>query len=258
MPDYNYKSKTRKTKGNTDLFIKIAALLFCVLMTLLFASVMSGGFLIRAGGSQQSVSMEAREYYGISFGSFGTLSAAEKAASALRARGGGGYIQKNNKNQVFAALYLNKADAESVCRRLKNEGTDCGVQKIEIPAYKFPCEEGKISLKKMKEVLELFNFTIETLYSLFIELDGGMISELDAQVRLNALKSEITKVKSEYENSQTASDHQSIRLKAELMSLQINTGIIAEASYLSENTGIEIKYYMLKIVFSYQNFVKEL
>lgn len=257
--DYkHYKTNRTKSKQNFDRLFKIASLVFCILMTLMFASIMGGGFLIHAGNPDGGINMEAREYYAISFGSFGTLTEAEKAASSLRARGGGGYVHKGNKHQVFAALYINNADAESVYRRLKNSDIDCSVQKIEIPSYKFRYEGDKTSSKKVKDTLEIFNFTLESLYTLFVEIDGNIISELDAQVRLNALKNEIARRKSEYESLDTSSSHQSIRLKAELMSLQINLGIIAEASYLSENTGIEIKFYMLKIAFSYQSFVMEI
>jgi hypothetical protein len=222
----------------------------------MLTSLIGGNFLIHAGKPKEILNIEARDYYGISFGSYGTLTEAEKAATALRARGGGGYILKESKFKVFGALYLNKADADSVCERLKRGGADCGVQKIEIPSYKFPCGD-VIPLTKTRETLELFNFTLENLYSLFIDLEGGLISEIDAQVRLSALKNEINRQKEEYD-AETSASHQIIRLKAELLSLQINIGIISEASYLSENTALEIKYYMLKIVFSYRQFVKEL
>lgn len=227
-------------------------------MTLMFASIMTGGFFIHTVGKGDSIKMEPRDYYGISFGSFGTLAEAEKASSTLRARGGGGYIQKGSKFKLFATLYINKADADSVCQRLKNTGTDCSVIRIEIPRYNFVYDDDYISTNKMTEILELFNFVLENLYSVFLELDGKLINELDAQVRINGLKNEATRLKTDYDNSVSGNSPEVIKLKAELVSLQINLGIISEASYISENTSIEIKYYMLKIAFSYQNFVNEI
>lgn len=254
----HYKANKDKRKGKSDNIIKLASLIFCILMAFMFASIMTGNFFLNVTSNGDFISMEEREYYGISFGSYGTLSQAEKVSSSLRARGGGGYILKGGKYNVFAALYINKADAESVKDRLKNSGTDCSVQKIDIPSYKFEYNSEKLSNKKMKDILELFNFTIENLYSIFIELDGNIINDFDAQSRLNGLKNEIARKKEEYDLSATETNHKVIRLKAELLSLQINLGIITESSYITENTSLEIKYYMLKIVFSYQSFVNEI
>ena len=229
-------------------------------MTLMFTSIMTGGFFINiSGGGLSSLNMEKREYYGICFGSFGTLAEAEKSAVSLKARGGGGYIQKDNSYKVFSSLYLNKADAESVATRLGQSGISVTVQKIEISSYKFLYDSKTISFKKLNEILEIFNFTIENLYAAFIDLDSNIINELDAQVRVSELKNEAAKLKYEFDNlSSDETSHQIISLKAELVSLQINLGIISESSYITENMSVEIKYYMLKIVFSYQAFVNEI
>lgn len=239
--------------------LKISALIFSVLMTLTFAALMSGNFMARAGDTSQSVEVEARAYYCINFGSYSTLQDAERASRQLRARGGGGYIHKSGGSyRVFGALYLNNADAQTVCRKIKEGGADCTVQKIEVPSYKFRYDADKMTSQKLSEVLEFFNFCIEGLYSVFLELDSKMINELDAQVRISGLKSEATRLKGELDGLPSQTSHQIIRLKAEFVSLQINLGAISETSYLSENISVEIKYYMLKIVFSYQGFVNEI
>lgn len=255
----HYKANIYKNKEISWRAVKIFAVIFCILITLMFTSIMTGGFFINISRNGVSINMEIREYYGLCFGSYGTLTEAEKAASSLKARGGGGYIHKDNSYKVFAALYLNKADAESVASRLNNTGSSVSVQKIEIQPYKFIYDNNVVTLKKLTEILELFNFTIENLYMIFIDLDRDIINELDAQVRVNDLKNEAARLKYEFDN--TAADetsHQIISLKAELVSLQINLGIICESSYITENMSIEIKYYMLKIAFSYQAFVNEI
>lgn len=63
----------------------------------------------------------------------------------------------------------------------------------------------------------------------------------------------------EYESVAAKTDSaQAARLKAELVSLEINVGIISEASFITENIAVEIKYYMLKIAFSYKSFIDEI
>jgi len=255
----HYKTKSAKRKGYLDGFLKISSLVFSVLMTLVFAALMSGGFMLRAGDVSQGVTVEARDYYAISFGSYSTVQQAEKAARQLRARGGGGYIQKSGGSyKVFAALYLNKADAQTVCHKIKEGGSDCAVQKIEVPAFKFRYEADKISAHKLGDILEFINFCIEGLYAVFVELDSRMINELDAQVRIEGLKNEAIRLKGELDSLPGQSSHQLIRLKAEFVSLQINLGAISENSLLSENTSVEVKYFMLKIAFSYQSFANEI
>jgi hypothetical protein len=238
---------------------KISALIFSVLMTLIFAALMSGDFMARAGDTSQAVAVEAREYYAINFGSYSALQEAEKSARQLRARGGGGYIHRSGGSyRVFAALYLNRADAQAVCQKIKEGGSDCSVQKIEIPAHRFKYDSDKMTAHRLGEILDFFNFCIEGLYSVFVELDSKMINELDAQVRISGLKSEAIRLKGELDSLPAQSSHQMIRLKAEFVSLQINLGAISETSLFSENTSVEIKYYMLKIAFSYQSFANEI
>ncbi len=228
-------------------------------MTLVFAGLMSGGFILRAGDTSQAIISEAKNYYAISFGYYSDVQQAEKAARQLRARGGGGYIHRSGGSyKVYAALYLNKADAQTVCQKIKEGGSDCAVQKVEVPAFKFRYDADKVAAQKLGEILEFFNFCIESLYSVFVELDSKMINELDAQVRIAGLRNEAIRLKAELDNLPGQSSHQMIRLKAEFVSLQINLGAISENSLLSENTGIEIKYYMLKIAFSYQSFANEI
>ena len=120
------------------------------------------------------------------------------------------------------------------------------MQKIEVPAFKFRYEADKISAHKLGDILEFINFCIEGLYAVFVELDSRMINELDAQVRIEGLKNEAIRLKGELDSLPGQSSHQLIRLKAEFVSLQINLGPFPRTP-ASENTSVEVKYFMLKL-----------
>lgn len=255
----HYKTNGGKNKGKSDNVIKIAAIIFCIAITFMFASLIYGNIFINAQKGGDFFSIPAREYYCISFGSYSAFSEAQKAASALRARGGGGYIHKDNDYQVLAALYINSADANSVCQRLKNAGCDCSVYVIKIPNCNFYYDSKQISYQTVNGALNIFNIAVESLYSVFIDIDGKMITDSDARLRLSALKKEISRKREEFEAaSVNLKERRYSILKAELASLEINVGIISEASFITENTAVEIKYYMLKIAFSYQKFIYDI
>lgn len=257
MNDKHYKANNNKSKG-FDGAIKTAALIFCVAITFMFASVIFNNFFISADSGDDYIKTAEREYYCINYGTYSGLSEAQKAASALRLRGGGGYIHNDGKYRVFAALYLNRADADSVCERLQGANT-FSVHKIVIPSCKFYCGSDSETRAKSAAALQIFNFTIESLYSVFVELDKNMISEAEAELRLSSVKNQVARQRGEYESVAAKTDSaQAARLKAELVSLEINVGIISEASFITENIAVEIKYYMLKIAFSYKNFVDEI
>lgn len=232
----------------------IAALVFATALAVMFASLIFGNLFVSADGGGQYILTAEQEYYCIKYRTCRTLSEAQKAASHLRLRGGGGYIDDAGKYSVYAALYLNNADAQSVCKRLKELDSGFEVEKITVPPCKFYC--GKDAQNTTAAALQIFNFAIESLYSIFIEADKNMISENDIRHRLAAIKSQVLRQREQYQ--QAAEGKHSARLKAELASLEINLNIIGEVSLISENISVEIKYYALKIAFCYRKFIKEI
>lgn len=249
---FNYKTNIRKSKGFNGA-AQIAALVFSVALAVMFASLIFGNLFVSAGGGEYITTAE-NEYYCIKYKTCRTLAEAQKAASHLRLRGGGGFIHDDGKYSVYAALYLNSADAQSVCKRLKEADGGFEVEKITVPSCRFYC--GKEEQNITAAAFQLFNFTIESLYSIFIEADKNIISENDIRHRLAAIKNQVLIQRQQYQ--QVAEGKHSARLKAELASLEINLNIINEVSLLSENISVEIKYYTLKIAFSYQKFIEEI
>lgn len=124
---FNYKTNIRKSKGFNGA-AQIAALVFSVALAVMFASLIFGNLFVSAGGGEYITTAE-NEYYCIKYKTCRTLAEAQKAASHLRLRGGGGFIHDDGKYSVYAALYLNSADAQSVCKRLKEADGDSRLKK---------------------------------------------------------------------------------------------------------------------------------
>jgi hypothetical protein len=251
-----YKAYGRKSKGNTGALLKIAAVIFCILVVFLFAGIMTGGFFIDLA-EKNGIRCGAREYYILSFGSFEDKAGAERAAVSLRARGGGGYVRKEGTYKVYAALYLSRTDAESVRGRLGGAGFECSVVKLTAPAYRFTGGVTKANEKGLTEALETFGFAVGSLYSVFADLDGGIINDLDAERRVAGVREEAAR-RSAVLDGLGVSGHQAARLKAELIALQISVSMITEGYYLTENFSAEIKYCLLKIAHDYAAFCKDM
>lgn len=253
--NYDYKPQRYKRKANGGYLIKIAAIVLCVLLTFMFVSLMTGGFVIFLGTSNEKyIKTSAREYYFINFNTFESLAQAENAALQIKIRGGAGYIHKENAYRVFAAAYKDKQSAETVAKRL---GSPFSVHKVPIKSIKIEIKSDNVSSKKIKNAVDAFYETIDILYDAYINIDGSLKNEITAVESIKQQKEKIEKINQEL-NQLSLSDSSIILLKTELLSLQINLNILCDTTYTQENISVKVKYYMIKIILNTKKFATEI
>lgn len=165
-----YYPKKRRRVLRTFNFNRILAFVtvvcFAVALCLALSSVKIG-----AGGK----SVRSRAYYTVTVGSAAGEAAAFALAEDCRAKGGAGYVLKQEgKFTVAAALYLSVSDAEKVCSNLISEGIAAEVTTLKSEKIKFKAD-GESPLA------EAFNFCaytlIDKLYECTLALDKREISE---------------------------------------------------------------------------------
>ena len=112
---------------------------------------------------------------------------AEEKANEYRVRGGAGLTAFINERWcVLLSLYLNEKDATSVANQLIGQNIQAlvgSVNTAKIPTKNLNDKQYDVA----ENIYNHFLQTVETLYSISIDLDTAIITESSAQVRVNQL-----------------------------------------------------------------------
>lgn len=249
---FNYKTKKIKNKGKSSIIFKSLAITFSLLIILMFAGAMTGGFFAGISGGS-SISFAASDYYALSAGYFDSLTSAENAANNIKVRGGAGYIHSDRTYIVLAALYKDKDSANKVAVRM---GSTFSVYKIHLPAFKLPTSGDSAQDAKIKAAIQVFYDSFEELYDICIQLDSGALQESGAAARLKAQMLQVAQVKLALDSVSHPS-HAFIMLRAELLSLSINLNLLEDYQSLGYSLSVSVKYYLIRSVLNLRNFILE-
>ncbi|MDR1600765.1 MAG: SPOR domain-containing protein [Oscillospiraceae bacterium] len=139
-----------------------------------------------ASSFENTLTLERQSWYAIQVGSYETQDAAAEAASALRARGGAGYVIQDGAYRLLVSCYPARTEAEEVMGRLVASG-----EYASSAIYRLNADEMVISLiatplqaSALSQAYALLPEMIQELSRLSLALDRGTMDT--AAVRASA------------------------------------------------------------------------
>lgn len=150
-----------------------------IITVIIILSLAAVGAVLWFSRSTGKISVPAGEYWFVSLGEYSDLSEASACAEHAVRSGGAGYLYGNSEYNVALSCYASKSDAETVVKRLSDDGESCGI-------FSVTC--GKLSVDKPKENAELLKKMLmrparifDELYGISVKTDTKELSESAAK-----------------------------------------------------------------------------
>jgi len=140
------------------------------------------------------------EFYFVKANTFPTYAPASNLATEIQNAGGGGNLYYKNGYNILINYYNNKADAESVCKKIKENYTNAAIFKIEAKKFK---NLQNLTKNQNKSVENLTNSTISsinTLSSTSIKIDKNELSAIQTSSIFNSVFKNYQDCYNEFEN----------------------------------------------------------
>lgn len=220
--DYQNPHIVGKAKGS----LKLGRVIVCIVIVALAVALIYILFFRKSG-----YRCNAKEYFVAVEGRYQTEAEANKAASVLRSKGGGGYIVNDGEYVVIAAAYEEEADAIKVANRYSYavEGTG---------SFTFYGESDMIDICTLPERI------FSSLSPVADDLNKGLISSEAASVAVEAALYEVEQTK-----ERLSSDYGgTFGDKAKEMMDKLSSALTVGAQ-------INLRYCLIDIALSYKNFL---
>ncbi len=245
MHNYNYKQSGEK---NNSIYrrVQFFAIILCVCLCIMSVGMMIGRL---AGRQDGKLRFEKREYYAVCLKVFDDLNSAKAYALSVKSRNGAGYIADDRGYRVLAAVYADRADCESVIKKLNASGQPATLLRVELKSTAIASSE--LSQKDFDIAMASFFDAQSRLYSLSIELDTFKTDSAKAAAELLKLQSLITP-------DRLGQDLVSIQLKAALVGLRSALLEIAHSGAQGYTLSAEIKYLQIKLLYDINALLEEI
>lgn len=252
--------KVKKKSSSRKTLIVIVTILLCFAVTILVADSLTGGYVLEEiqtilAGKSSII----KTYYGVECGTFNDLESARLYANGLRAKGGAGYVMKDEFYRVFVEIYSSEEEAEQIAKSLKLSGEDAKVYKFNIKEFdygKFPDSTRNV----VKNVLKYNDRIYLELYTIGVELDKGNIDTNTAISRIRGLKEEMHNVVVEFEADvdNKVGDINVIKVTVQLKAIEGALLNLSEDTVKRQNLLADIRYSSCLIVNSYRQLSEEM
>ncbi len=217
--------------------------------------------LIAVGGF--SFTNNETSYWGVSMYAVYTTSHTNKvqateSSESCKSLGGAGYVHlQNNTYYIIASIYENLEDAKKVKLNLIETKPSCDILELQIKKTTFSNNLKPEEKEVLNQSLSLFKNTYKKLYDLSVSLDTSIITEVNAQLSINEIGGEVSKVQNNFNtmfNDNLSSYLILIKTKLNSLNTTINNLINQKSYSLTSN----IKYAYSSVVFSLKSLSEEL
>lgn len=182
----------------------VAAIILCIGATLLMCFMFDGDVMLAAFSKEESES-----FFMLATGPYEDLTLARTTSDLIKSRGGAGYVLKEESYEIIYAVYKEKAQGESVLKKLEGEGAY--LKRVEISAPKLKWAKDKSAVEF---ALGYFQGTFDKLYDLTNELNAKEATIEDASIAVSALKESLVDFKSEaYKRLEGETDERAAEIK---------------------------------------------
>ena len=199
-------TKKRRKSGRFFFFVLVVVcVVLCVFVSHFFASIITTGNLSFKAVSTTSSSNY--KFYAISLSSFISKNQAEESAKDFQAKNAGGYIyQMGDKYYVFASIYQNKNDADSVASNLSTLSYSPEVIEISFEkASMSKCSSGKIK-NTYQQFLDEFKVVYQKLYDISVSHDTSIFSETKTRIEIDTVKTNFKNKMAELSTGSSSND----------------------------------------------------
>jgi hypothetical protein len=192
------KSKMRRDGTGKKRNIKrelaaVMIVILCFSLTIVSADIFSGGELFEGVAAVFKTITDVPIYYAVDLGSYPDVTTAREAAELFRGQGAGGFLIRDGDYHIIAAVYKEKAEAETIVEKLINDGLSGSVYEI---------EGDDVNYNKFGEVGNELQIATDwcgelyvRMYQLSNSLDKEEMTENEAKITLSALYAEAVTVK---------------------------------------------------------------
>lgn len=138
--------------------------------------------------SSEELSLKEFTSYALQMGAFSSEENAQAEAKNLRERGAAGYVYHDGHYRVFASVYQNEEDAQTVRKQLKeSEGMESSIFVIQAPGANMRVTANEDGLASVKEAFTALETARDELYTLCTDLDRKETTEAKAREKLKSL-----------------------------------------------------------------------
>lgn len=190
------------TKKNKSSIFVILMMVLSLAVCILGADIMStyitiGTFSI----GNSSVKQTSFDIYAISLSSFANKVEAEEISKTYKKQNAGGYVLNyENSYHILASAYTSENDAIKVKDKLLEISVESKIIKLDFDELIIEGNFSNLEKTNLVSTLACFKETYEKLYDLSVSLDTEVIKEIDATLTLSEIKSNITKIKSNFDS----------------------------------------------------------
>ncbi|MEG1751783.1 MAG: SPOR domain-containing protein [Clostridia bacterium] len=241
------------TKSFSEKIFIASFLTLCFVICIAFASMTAT--LITSEISQinadNQIKLSAYNVFAINLGTFKTEESAKKASNEYRLQNASGFIWKHDGNfMVFASAYENVSDAEKVLAKISEKHETALIFKIELLQLVLTGNFSSNEKEVLSKSLSLFKLCFSKLLDITISLDTKISSPIECLLRINELKSDVSKIKSDLttiflKNSTV----ELLSLKSNIAMLEKKVGLLAKAeNYENQFFSQQIKYTQIESI----------
>lgn len=206
----------KKTKILTTLII-IVSLALAITFAELFSSLITIGDFAFISTSQNKIS--GYNIYAVAVQKTTTQSNAQSLAKDIQYKNGAGYIyEKDGIYYILASAYESENDASKVLENLSSQEISGEILKISVDNIDINLSLSGKEKIAFNNAVNIFKTAFKSLYDISVSLDTNVKSQTECKIAVNDLKSNISKVISDYEtyfNSKLTESLVFLKLKLE-------------------------------------------
>ncbi len=244
LPSTVKSGKVKKHKnGKHKWFLALIIIMFLVIVFFVanaFANFLSFQSISIFGNT---VSVKSFNVYAISLDTFEDKTQADSLASEIKLEGAGGYIINDMGYSVLASVYMSSQDAQSVLEKVLPVYENAEIKVISISRCELQSLSSKEENKQVKNALNVFKSTYETLYSIGINLDTSQITSAEAKVQITDLLNTVSATASAFKDIATVSNDTKYKLaQAKIDQVVELLNDLVESALVSTRLSSLIKY----------------
>ncbi len=215
---------TKRKRFKSDNVVVVATVVVCFTLTLTACYFLGGQGLV---DSVFGKSNGGGSYFFITTSGHEDTTLAHQNADLIRLRGGAGYVDLRQGNEVVIAVYPTSASAQSVLSKL-GDGS-LVVREVPLSSYKIKVKDKALSTS-LTSAAEAYNIAFDTLYNLSNSLANSALTVENVNVQIKILHSKIDEIKCAfYENTQESNLDVVTEMKVALVTcLAIIDGVLIE------------------------------
>lgn len=242
------RSNGKRKKFDRSNGLVVATIALCFAMTIALCFFIGGDGIVSAVFKEKT---EERSFYLICTDGGEDLRVARESADLIKKRGGAGYLDREDGNEIVIAVYKTEDGANKVLSSLDLKGAY--VKEKTSRNFKLSGDYEA----NCRDALNYFDLAFEGLYSLASALSDGSKSLTDVNTEKRILYSQIDEIKSEfYENTKNATDEKITSIKLALVTCLALIDVIDSGSYAVALSSI--RHQTVQLVYCYVALTNEL